>query len=226
MIPNSQLAGNPQPNQIVNYDGVDEFMRQILSKLLLTPDSLLGGSATKPIFRGFKLIHTVDDEQFNLNINSESIELFVSFERDFNGSNRRELACGLQTSPTYNIYFRLLIDGQSQDKITESVWNCRQRMTQVIDSMIMLLTNNQANQDGYITSVINTDIANIDPLIGRKYITNFKFNKIETNSRFEIEESLNEKNYYTGGFSYVLNCQISDKNSWGSTIEAESYNLY
>jgi hypothetical protein len=227
MIPISQLStSNYDVRNKIDYDCLDEFIRQILTKLLNTPESSIGGTTTKPIFRGFKLIHSFDNDKFNDDLNAINTELYISIERDFNGSNRREGACHNNSSPTYNIYCRMLIDSQRNDTDTQPNFTVRQRMTQVVDTLMFLLTSKQENQDGYITSVINTDIANIDPKVGKKFITNLVMNKIETNSRFELDETLNSKNYYTGGFSYVFNVMQSDRNIWTDITEAESYEIY
>ena len=185
MIPTSQLSNlNYDAKNKIDYDCLDEFIRQILSAILGTPESIIGGTETKPILRNYKLIHTYDFEVFNNDINSLNTEVYISVERDFNNSNRREESCTNYSSPTYNIYVRMPIDGVARDVYTNPVFNIRQRLTQIIDTLILLLTSPQNEKNGYITSVINTDINNADPTKGKKYITNLKLNSIEKNCPF------------------------------------------
>lgn len=178
---------------VLMNDELDEFFRQLLAKCLSTPDTILGGSDTKPIFKNNKLIMVGEDTMF-LNMDNNNMELLVSFDRD-NSYYIKENECTNPVEIVYIIYVRLPITP-----------NNRNRLTRVLDRLIWLLTkNNLTGNNGYITSIINTDPNNLDNNLGRKYYTNLNLvNRIAPGSRFEVTETINNRNYYTGGFSVFM----------------------
>ncbi len=219
MIPLSQI---PQLNEAIRLghnNAIDEFLHQILKVATDYQENVLEGSKTKPIFRNAKVIHNQDDILFNEYVNTNELEVLVSFEAD--RATRPEI-CGRHTSLDYNIYARVAKTGITKDKSRNPVFNAKKRLIDVLDSLEAILTT-----DSPVSSVINTDVKNTDPLKGHKYKTTLSFNKIQPNSRFELlNEEFNQRNFVVGGFTYNLRVIESDINKWNSQSHQQSLDLW
>lgn len=209
----TQWSPELDESKFIHYDEIDEFFHQILKKISQIPDLNLGGTSTKPIFSNSDVFRMADDKLFQDAENKNGTKLFISYERDYiSQTNVRDERCGQSLVVPYTVFFRL-----KQDE------NNRQRLIRVIDCSMELLTRNQNNNNyGAITSIINTDIANTNPLFGRKYRTNLNLqNKVVKGSRVEATQTLNETNYLTGFWSVEFFVLWSSKTNW-TGIEADS----